>query len=126
MQSLQSQVHIEPNDPLHWLWHQGERCEDPRQTIGVFRKMLELARHRDDIKLYAHVRLAKIFEQQREFKKFKEHFFAAILIDPDNPELRFQLGRVLFTMGRRREAAILLRAACDRAPENPHYHAEHA
>src|SRR5258707_5269214 len=109
---------------LDWLVDRARKAvqdEKYDQAIPALEKMLLLGRGRTDILLFAHLHLAKIYGLFKNYRKLKKHFLSAISLEPENADLRLQLGENLALMDKPREALAAFRATIEREPNNPQF-----
>jgi Tfp pilus assembly protein PilF len=90
---------ISRDETFHWLIAQGEKSlkeRDFSKAIPIFEKILALGRRNKKIRIYANLQLAFLYEQMKNFPKVRSYFLKAVSMDPDNAELRYQFGQLLF------------------------------
>ena len=58
-----------------------------------------------------HVRAGQAYESRNQFDDAVDHYWRAVVIDPDEPSVRFVLGRALYHQGRTEEARVELEQA---------------
>lgn len=114
---LRRALEIQPlNEYAHRnLWRALEERGKTGELIAACRDAL---RHRPRF-VDAHVKLAELFERQRDLEGAINRLAAAVAVQPDDSELRRRLSRALWLDGRTVEAAAQLGAAMRSDPHNP-------
>lgn len=91
-----------------------ERQENWPEATEAFRRALELAPHRDDVRLH----LAQVLREQRQYQEAEEHYRFCLERKPDEPEVLAGWGECLRDQRKLDQARQVFARLLERSPDH--------